>query len=132
MARALSFYGGVPQLIVPDNPRALIADARPLRAASNETVLDFARHYGTSILPARPVIRRTRPRSSRRCRSSTRWILARLRHQRSDQRARGRRGHRAAAARAQRAAVPEAAAAAAPALFAALDAPALLPLPVQP
>jgi hypothetical protein len=26
IARALTFYGGVPQLIVPDNPRAMIAD----------------------------------------------------------------------------------------------------------
>jgi len=53
-ARALSFYGGVPQLIVPDNPRALIADANSYEPRSNDTVLDFARHYGTSILPARP------------------------------------------------------------------------------
>jgi transposase len=53
-ARALSFYGGVTQLIVPDNPRALISDANRYEPRSNDTVLDFARHYGTSILPARP------------------------------------------------------------------------------
>lgn len=53
-ARALSFYGGVPQLIVLDNPRALISDANRYEPRSNDTVLDFARHYGTSILPARP------------------------------------------------------------------------------
>jgi transposase len=53
-ARALSFYGGVTQLIVPDNPRALIAEANRYEPRSNDTVLDFARHYGTSILPARP------------------------------------------------------------------------------
>lgn len=53
-ARALAFIGGVPQLIVPDNPKAMIADANRYEPRSNETVLDFARHYGTSILPARP------------------------------------------------------------------------------
>ena len=53
-ARSLSFFGGVPQLIVPDNPRALISDANRYEPRSNDTVLDFARHYGTSILPARP------------------------------------------------------------------------------
>lgn len=46
-ARALSFYGGVTQLIVPDNPRALISDANRYEPRSNDTVLDFARHYGT-------------------------------------------------------------------------------------
>ena len=53
-ARALTFYGGVTQLIVPDNPKAMIADANRYEPRSNDTVLDFARHYGTSILPARP------------------------------------------------------------------------------
>jgi transposase len=54
MARALSFYGGVPQLIVPDNPRALVSDACRYEPKLNETVRDFARHYAVSILPARP------------------------------------------------------------------------------
>jgi len=53
-ALALRFFGGVPQPIVPDNPKAMIADANRYEPRSNDTVLDFARHYGTSILPARP------------------------------------------------------------------------------
>src|SRR5450830_1039982 len=53
-ARALAFIGGVPQLIVPDHPKAMIANANRCEPRSNDTVLDFARHYGTSILPARP------------------------------------------------------------------------------
>ena len=51
MARALTFYGGVPQLIVPDNPRALVSDACRYEPKLNQTVHDFARHYGVSILP---------------------------------------------------------------------------------
>src|SRR6266702_4415346 len=53
IARALTFYGGVPQLIVPDNPRAMIADPDRYEPRAGDTVLDFARHYGTSFLPAR-------------------------------------------------------------------------------
>jgi len=53
-AQALRFFGGVPQLIVPDNPRALIANPDRYEPRANETVHDFARHYGTSVLPARP------------------------------------------------------------------------------
>ena len=54
MVRALDFFGGVPQLIVPDNPRALIADPDRYEPRANHTVLDFARHYGSAVLPARP------------------------------------------------------------------------------
>ncbi len=53
IGRALTFYGGVPQLIVPDNPRAMIADPDRYEPRAGDTVLDFARHYGTSFLPAR-------------------------------------------------------------------------------
>lgn len=42
--RALSFIGGVPQLIVPDNPRAIIANPNRYEPRVNETVEDFARH----------------------------------------------------------------------------------------
>lgn len=41
-AQALSFYGGVPQLIVPDNTRAMISQANRYEPQSNDTVLDFA------------------------------------------------------------------------------------------
>ncbi len=52
MVRALQFYGGVPQLIVPDNPRAVIASPDRYEPRPNDTVQDFARYYGTSVLPA--------------------------------------------------------------------------------
>ncbi len=51
---ALRFYGGVTELIVPDNPKALIVNADRYEPRANEAVLEFARHYGTSVLPARP------------------------------------------------------------------------------
>ena len=54
MVRALTFYGGSPQLIVPDNARAVIASPDRYEPRANDTVLDFARYYGTSVLPARP------------------------------------------------------------------------------
>lgn len=54
MVRALHFYGGVPQLIVPDNPRAVIATPDRYEPRANDAVPDLARYYGTSVLPARP------------------------------------------------------------------------------
>jgi transposase len=129
-ARALRFYGGVTQLIVPDNPRALISDANRYEPRSNDTVLDFARHYGTSILPARPYHPKDKAKAESAVQIVERWIMARLRHQ-------------------QFANVHEVNNAIAPLLkrlndrpfqklpgsrastFAMLDAPALLPLPLQ-
>ena len=80
-ARALSFIGGVPQLIVPDNPKAMVADADRYEPRSNDTVLDFARHYGTSILPARPRHPQDKAKAESAVQIVERWIMARLRHQ---------------------------------------------------
>lgn len=82
MGRALTFIGGVPALIVPDNPRALVAVADRYEPALNRATAEFAHHYGTVILPARP----RKPQDKAKVESGVqvveRWILARLRHQR--------------------------------------------------
>jgi len=80
MARALTFYGGCPQLIVPDNPRSLVAIACRYEPKLNETVRDFARHYNVSILPARPFLPQDKASAESAVQVVTRWILARLRH----------------------------------------------------
>ena len=81
-AQALTFIGGVPQLIVPDNPRALIANPNRYEPRANDTVQDFARHYGTSVLPARPYHPQDKGKVESAVQVVERWILMRLRHQR--------------------------------------------------
>ncbi len=80
MVRALEFIEGVPQLIVPDNARALIADPDRYEPRASDTVLDFARHYGTSVLPARPLKPQDRAKVESAVQVVERWILARLRN----------------------------------------------------
>ena len=80
LARALAFYGGCPQLIVPDNPRALVSEACRYEPKLNATVRDFARHYGVSFLPALPYSPRDKAAAESSVQVVTRWILARLRH----------------------------------------------------
>jgi transposase len=63
LCRALAFIGGVTELIVPDNPRALVAVANRYEPELNRATAEFAAHYNTLILPARPRKPRTRPRS---------------------------------------------------------------------
>lgn len=80
MARALTFYGGTPQLVVPDNPRSLVSDACRYEPKLNETVRDFARHYDVSILPARPYSPKDKATAESSVQVVQRWIMARLRH----------------------------------------------------
>lgn len=81
-AKALTFYGGVPQLIVPDNPRALVTVADRYEPKLTDTVQDFARHYGCSVLPARAYHPQDKPKVELSVLLVERWILARLRKQR--------------------------------------------------
>ncbi len=128
--KALQFYGGVPQLIVPDNPRAMIADPNRYAPRANDTVQDFARHYGTSVLPARPYAPQDKAKVESAVQVVERWIMARLRHQKFAtvhevneaiapllERLNARPFQKLPGSRAS--------------TFAELDAPALLPLPLQ-
>ena len=80
-AQALRFYGGCTELIVPDNPKAMIVDPDRYEPRANDTVLDFARHYGTSVLLARPRHPQDKAKAESAVQVVERWILMRLRHQ---------------------------------------------------
>lgn len=49
----MHYIGGVPQALVPDNLKAAVTKSNRYEPTLNETFLDFANHYGTTILPAR-------------------------------------------------------------------------------
>ena len=50
---ALRFFGGVPRVLVPDNLKSAVTKADKYEAEVNSAFLDFANHYGTSVLPTR-------------------------------------------------------------------------------
>lgn len=76
----LEFIGGVPEVIVPDNPKALVTKACRYEPDLNPAYQDFARHYQTAVVPARV----RKPRDKAKVEGGVliveRWILARLRH----------------------------------------------------
>jgi transposase len=51
--RAFMAFGGVPRVGVPDNPRALVAKADRYEPRLTALYVDFARHFGITIIPAR-------------------------------------------------------------------------------
>ena len=78
--RAFSFFGGVPELVIPDNLRAGVAKADRYAPEPNATYRELARHYGTAILPARPYKPKDKAKAEVGVQVVERWILARLRH----------------------------------------------------
>ena len=52
---ALHYFGGVPQAIVPDNLKSAVTKGSKYEPTLNETFEDFADHYQTTLLPARPL-----------------------------------------------------------------------------
>lgn len=50
---ALHYFKGVPAAIVPDNLKSAVTKSNRYEPTLNETFLDFAEHYGATILPAR-------------------------------------------------------------------------------
>jgi len=51
---ALRFYGGVPQAIVCDNLKSAVTKAHKYEPVINQSLKDFALHYGCVIDPTRP------------------------------------------------------------------------------
>ncbi len=78
--RAFSFFGGVPEVIVPDNLRSGVTKANFYDPEINPTYEEMAGHYGTVVLPTRV----RRPRDKAKVEAGVRiveqWILARLRN----------------------------------------------------
>jgi transposase len=77
---ALEFYGGCPQLLVPDNTKTGVSRACLYEPDLNPTYQEFATHYRVAVLPARP----RKPRDKAKVESAVqvvqRWIVMRLRH----------------------------------------------------
>lgn len=79
-ARALRFFGGVPAAIVSDQLRSGIVVPCRYEPGPHTAYLDFATHYGTALMPARPRCPRDKAKVEVAVQVAQRWILARLRN----------------------------------------------------
>jgi transposase len=78
--RMYAYFGGVPQVTVPDNLKAGVRHACYYDPDLNPTYLDLARHYGTTILPTRARAPRDKAKVETAVQICERWILAPLRN----------------------------------------------------
>ncbi len=78
--RMCEFFGGVPEIVVPDNLKSGVKRPDRYEPEINPTYADWARHYGCAVIPGRV----RRPRDKAKVESAVliaeRWILAVLRH----------------------------------------------------
>ncbi|MDQ0277766.1 hypothetical protein QO003_002069 [Arthrobacter silviterrae] len=81
--RALEYFSGVPQILIPDNAKT--ATYRPQRKDPqrllNDRYSQFATHYGTAIVPARVKSPRDKGAIERAVRTANHRIIGRLSHE---------------------------------------------------
>lgn len=126
-----AFLGGVPAIIVCDNLKAGVTKPDRYEPGINRTYQDMARHYGTSVIPARPYKPRDKAKVEQSVLLVERWVLAKLRNQRFFSQAELNLAIAELVAELN-ARIMRAYGASRAELFASVDAPALKPLPPEP
>ena len=80
--RALTFIGGSPKVIVPDNLKSGVHKPCFFEPRINRTYADLAGHYSTVVIPARPRKPRDKAKAEVGVQIVERWVLAKLRNRR--------------------------------------------------
>jgi transposase len=79
--RAFEFYGGVPQIVVPDNLKSAVTKSCRYEPDLNPSYQELAQHYNTAVIPARVRKPQDKSKAEVAVQIVERWILARLRKQ---------------------------------------------------
>ena len=78
--RAVEFFGGVNAVVVPDNTKSAVTSPHRYEPDVNKTYLDWARHYGCAVIPARSLKPRDKAKVEAAVQGVERWVMAPLRH----------------------------------------------------
>ena len=79
--RAFEFFGGVTELVIPDNLKSGVSKPCRYEPDLNPSYQDLAEHYGTAVIPARVRKPKDKAKAEVGVQIVERWILARLRKQ---------------------------------------------------
>jgi transposase len=77
--RSFEFFGGVPQIVVPDNLKSGVSKPCRYEPDINPSYQDLAEHYGTAVIPARVRKPQDKAKAEVAVQIVERWILAHLR-----------------------------------------------------
>lgn len=79
--RAFAFFGGVTELVIPDNLKSAVSKPCRYEPDLNPSYAELAEHYGTAVIPARVRKPKDKAKAEVGVQIVERWILARLRKQ---------------------------------------------------
>ena len=79
--RALNFFGGCPEVLVPDNLKSGVTSACRYEPDLNPTYQMFAEHYGIAVIPARVRKPQDKAKVEKNVQNVENWILGPLRNQ---------------------------------------------------
>jgi len=77
--RAFEYYGGVPQIVVPDNLKSAVSRACRYDPELNPSYAQLAAYYGVAVIPARPYKPKDKSKAEVGVQIVERWIMMRLR-----------------------------------------------------
>ena len=77
--RVFEFFGGVTEVVVPDNLKSAVTRPSYYEPDLNPTYRDLGEHYGVAIIPARPYRARDKAKVEVGVQVVQRWIVAALR-----------------------------------------------------
>jgi transposase len=78
--QAFEYFGGVPEIVVPDNTKTGVTSACYYEPDLNPTYQDMARYYGTAIVPTRVRHPRDKAKVETGVQVVERWVIAPLRN----------------------------------------------------
>ncbi len=78
---AVTYFGGVPAVWVPDQLRTGVTVPCRYEPGVQRTYAEWAQHYHTVVIPARPAKPRDKAKAEVAVQVAERWIVARLRHE---------------------------------------------------
>lgn len=79
--RAFAFFGGLPKILRPDNPKTGVKSPNYYEPDLNPTYQEMAEYYQVAVLPARVRKPRDKGNVENGVQNVERWVLAPLRHQ---------------------------------------------------
>ena len=77
--RSLEFFGGVPELFVPDNLKSAVNIASKYEPVINQSFRAMVQYYGGVVIPARAYRPKDKAKVENAVLIASRWILARIR-----------------------------------------------------
>ena len=78
--RMFEYFGGVPEMLVPDNLRSAVSHPCRYDPQTNPSYQQLAAHYGVAVMPARPFKPKDKSKAEVGVQIVERWIMMRLRH----------------------------------------------------